>query len=254
VGEKEFKVDSISGISRRQGSYLANLTVFELSYIPFHNLEIGVAPLLSYHHISHVPGLDDRNRLAFAGLAFEAKYRLVERSLSWPLGLALIIAPAWTRVDETSGERVTAYGSEFKLAADAELVKERLFAALNVLYIPQRSRVHATGEVEKESLLGFSGALSFQVIKGAFFGGEVHYLRAYEELTLNDHVGHAVFVGPTFYAKLTERCWISATWTIQMAGQSVENPHLKFDLDNFSRHEARVKAGWSFELAGSIPR
>jgi hypothetical protein len=246
VGEKEFKIDSISGIGRRDGSYLANLNVFELSYTPFHNLSVAVKTGLVYHHISHVPGLDDRNSLAFEGLAFEAKYRLIERGPSRPIGLALIIEPLWTRVEFTSGERVTGYGAEFKLAADAELVNERLFAAFNVLYIAERSRVHATGELEKESLLGFSGALSVQVAKGVFFGAEAHYLRLHEGLTLNDHVGHALFAGPTMYTKLSERCWISATWTVQVAGRSVENPHLALDLDHFSRHEARVKVGLQF--------
>jgi hypothetical protein len=246
VGEKEFKIDSVLAVGRRDGSYLANVTAFQFSYVPFRNLEVAAAPLTTYHHISHVTGFDDRNRLAFAGLAVEAKYRVIERSPSLPIGLAAVVGAAWTRVEEATGERVTGYAAELKLVADAELMKDRLFAAFNALYVPERTRVHATGETEKESLLALTGGLSVQVAKGVFFGGEVHYLRAYEGLTLNDFVGDAVFVGPTMYAKLGEHCWIAATWTVQVAGQSVENPQLSLDLDHFSRHEGRVKLGWSF--------
>jgi hypothetical protein len=42
---------------------------------PIRRFQIRGETGLAYHHISHVPGLDDRNSLAFEGLAFEAKYR-----------------------------------------------------------------------------------------------------------------------------------------------------------------------------------
>jgi hypothetical protein len=183
--------------------------------------------------MANVSVLDDRNQLTFEGLSFEAKFRLIERDLS-PVGLTFIIEPEWARINETNGERVSKFGVEFKLAADVELVKEQVYAAVNLLYEPERERDIATGEVEKESTLGLCSALSFQLAKGVFAGGEVRYLRKYEGLGLDHNVGHAVFVGPTFYAKLSEHFWIAAAWGIQVIGRSEENPYLRLDLDNFS--------------------
>jgi hypothetical protein len=173
AGEKEFEVDSISRIGKRAGSYFANSTKFEFDYTATRHVKLSLGAIVGRHHISAVPDLDDINRSSIEGLSFEAKFRLIERSISSPVGLSLSIEPSWLRVDETSGQRASKQSIEAKLAADTELVKDKLFAAVNVLYEPERERLR--GEVEKESTLGFSGALAFQVAKGTFFGGEVRY-------------------------------------------------------------------------------
>jgi hypothetical protein len=245
VGEKEIETDSTWRFRKRDGSYTAASHKIEVGYTPFRNFHFAMAAALAYHNISNVTGLDDRHHLAFEGLSFEAKFRLIERELSG-FGLTFIVEPEWARIDETSGERVRKFGTEFKLAADTELVKDRVFAAFNVLYEPERVREIATGEVEKESTLGLSSALAFQVAKGVFVGAEARYLRKYEGLVLEHLVGDALFVGPTFYAKLGERFWIAAAWNVQVAGRSEENPNLRLDLDNFTRHEAKLKAGVEF--------
>jgi hypothetical protein len=88
--------------------------------------------------------------------------------------------------------------------------------------------------------------LRFQIVKGVFLGGEVCYLRKYEGLVLDHKVGHALVAGPTFYAKVSGRFWGAAGWNVHAVGRSDENPDLRLDLENFSRHEARLKAGFEF--------
>jgi hypothetical protein len=98
---------------------------------------------------------------------------------------------------------------------------------------------------ERSSRVGFSGALAFQAIPNVFLGAEVRYLRAYEGLALQHFRGEAVFVGPTLYAKLSEHLAISAAFSTQVAGHAVGVPG-RLDLDNFSRHEAKLKIKYEF--------
>src|SRR3954447_20724395 len=98
---------------------------------------------------------------------------------------------------------------------------------------------------ERSSNLGVSGALAFQAFPNLFLGAEVRYLRAYEGLTLQHFRGEAVFVGPTLYAKLADDLSISAAFSTQVAGHGVGVPG-RLDLDNFSRHEAKLKIKYEF--------
>ncbi len=70
-------------------------------------------------------------------------------------------------------------------------------------------------------------------------------MRAYEGLTLQRFRGEAVFVGPTLYARLGERLAVSAAFSTQVAGHAVGVPG-RLDLDNFSRHQARLKLTYEF--------
>ena len=78
-----------------------------------------------------------------------------------------------------------------------------------------------------------------------FLGAEVRYFRAYEGLTLQHFRGEAVFVGPTLFAKLSEKLGITAAFSTQVAGHAVGVPG-RLDLDNFSHYQARLKIFYEF--------
>jgi len=98
---------------------------------------------------------------------------------------------------------------------------------------------------QHSSNFGVSGALAFQAFQNVFLGAEVEYLRAYEGLTLQHFRGEAVFVGPTLFAKLTDHLSITAALSTQVSGHAVGVPG-RLDLDNFSRHHARLKVFYEF--------
>ena len=54
-----------------------------------------------------------------------------------------------------------------------------------------------------------------------------------------------MFVGPTLYAKLSEHLAVSAAYSAQVAGHAVRVPG-RLDLDNFSRHQAKLKIIYEF--------
>jgi hypothetical protein len=244
VGEKEAELETTGRFGKRAGSYAALSQSIALKFVPFENFTIEPGLSFSRHDISGVPGLDDRRQSAFEALSFETRYRVLDRSKA-PFGLTFGVDPHWGRVDEISGQPVDSYGSDFLLIADRELVPERLFAAFNLIYGPEASRSRASGVWEHQSFLALATAMTAQVKPGVMIGVETRYLRSYDGLGLDRLSGQALFVGPTFYAKLTERYWISAAWNIQVAGHS-SNDSSSIDLANFERHQAKLRLGMNF--------
>jgi hypothetical protein len=244
VGDKEFEKETSARFGKRMGLYAASSTLFDFKYVPSPGLLISPGVLLSYHGISGVPGLDDRQQLTLQGFQFEVKYQLLDRERA-PFGLTLFAQPRWTRIDEMSGERVSQFGSEFTIAIDKEIVPERLFGAINLIYEPVASRSHETGEQEKESTLGVSGAISAQLLPGFLIGAEARYLRAHEGLVPDALKGEALFLGPTLYTRLSPNTFMSIAWNAQVAGHAAGEAG-RLDLTNFERHQVRFRLGLEF--------
>jgi hypothetical protein len=133
----------------------------------------------------------------------EVRYRLINRDHA-PFGLTIGAEPHWARVDETSGEPVDNYGSEFSISADKELIRKRLYGALNFVYDPEVTRKRVTGMWERQATLGVSAAITMQVHAGIFFGAEARYARIYDGIGFDLFRGEALFVGPTMYASLSK--------------------------------------------------
>jgi hypothetical protein len=125
------------------------------------------------------------------------------------------------------------------------LIPGRLFAALNVSYEPEQTRLRGSGETLRESTLGIGAALAMQVMPNVFIGAEARNLRHYDGLGLNGFAGQAFYVGPTFYATFGERYFISAAWNVQVWG-AVAGSSGALDLDNFERHHVKLRIGARF--------
>jgi hypothetical protein len=62
---------------------------------------------------------------------------------------------------------------------------------------------------------------------------------------LDMFAGQGFFIGPTIYFKLSERAWIAAAWSAQVAGQATTAAG-SLDLVNFERRQARLQFGINF--------
>src|SRR5262245_5812012 len=243
AGESEAEVEPFGRFGKRGGSYAATSTLVTYKYVPIENFRI--APLLTFasHNISNVPGLDNIDRFTLEGAGAEVRWRLLDRTKA-PIGLTLSAAPQRNRIDETAGQLVEQYAVELAALIDKELVPDRLFAALNLLYEPAWTRQRATGEWERDATVGFGVALSAQVAAGVFVATEARYLRRYDGITLNTFLGEGLFVGPSIYVKVNQ--WFaSVAWNVQVAGHAVGEP-FRLDLTNFERHEVRLRFGVGF--------
>ena len=243
-GEFEAEFESSNGFGKRSGTYFVSSNEAQLKYSITDNFRIGSMLAFSQHNISNVPDLDSRNQFAFMGAGVEMRYRL----LNWrtaPFGLTFSASPIWTRRDEATGEPVKQFGLELAALFDKELVKDRVFAAFNVLYEPRWTHVTTRGASEQEATFGIGGAISTQIMPGIFVGGELRYLRAYETAGLSKFAGQALFLGPTAYVTLSDRATLTLAWNAQIAGKGIGDADA-LDLTNFDRHQILLRFALSF--------
>jgi len=244
AGETEAEVEPFGRFGKRGGSYAATSTMLTYKYTPTDYFRI--APLLNFasHNISNVPGLDNINQFTFEGAGAEVRWRLLDRTKA-PIGLTLSAAPQRNRVDDITGLPVEQYAVELLALIDKDLVPDRLFAALNLLYEPAWTRQRTTGEWERDATVGISAALSAQVAAGVFVATEIRYMRKYDGIALNTFLGEALFVGPSLYVKFPSQWFASVAWNVQVAGHATGEP-FSLDLTNFEHHEVRLRFGVGF--------
>jgi hypothetical protein len=243
-GETEAENETTARTGKGSGSYSGFGQDFELKHTLTDSFRISAATVFAYHDIGGVADFDDRNGGGFQGLTLEARYRLVAREHA-PFGATISIAPHWGRIDDLTGEPVENYGGTLALLLDRELIARKLYAAVNVIYQPEVTRVAATGLWIRQSTLGLSAAVAFAVKDGVFLGGELRGLELHDGLGLGGVAGRALFGGPTLYAKLDAHWWLSLDYNIQLAGHVPDRPSA-LDLTNFERHQARLRVGYNF--------
>jgi hypothetical protein len=239
VGEagKAFEPDTKAAFGKRGGRYATSETELELEYTPNQYVQLEFGPTVSYYNIHNVPGLDDRNMGGISGFAADLRSLLIEHGPS-PFGVALSVEPQFHNRDEASGERVSNYAVEAIIEADAELIKNRLWLAFNLLYRPETTRP-SVGAWNDESTLGLSSALGFQIVPKVVVGVDLWYLRHYQGAALGSFTGDAVYLGPTFFWKIAPKMLMSAAWEIQVAGREV-GVSSALDLTDFSRQRATL--------------
>ena len=247
-GEKEFSTETVARIGKADGRYWASETKLEYEFTPNQYVQFELGPLVSTHKIKNATDLDNRNDVAMSGFFGEMRYLVLERNASSPLAVTLSAEPEWHRIDETSGTHVTNLGLELKVNADLELIKNRLFLGGNLLYEVEGTKDpdHIGAGWEKESIGGVSGALSYRVIPAVFIGVEAWYLRHYDGSFFNAFTGDAVFIGPTLYAQLGRKAFMTAAWNAQVSGHDVDVPGSGLNFGEFTRSRAKLKFAVEF--------
>ena len=244
LGEREFEGGTTARFGKRAGRYVTGEQTLSAEFVPIQNLRTEYSAAIVTHDIAGVNGFENRRQLAIGGFSADFRYRLLDRTAA-PFGFALGIEPHCSRIDDGSGARVREYGADLVSAFDKEIVPNRIVAAFNLLYQPEISRAKTGGDWAREATAGIATALMAQVSPGVFLGIEGRYLRRYESLGFDDFAGHAGFLGPTLFVKLSQRSWIAAAWSAQIAGRAANAPG-PLDLVNFERHQVRLLFGMNF--------
>jgi hypothetical protein len=243
-GDRGVAFELSSRAGKRQGSYVSPTLKTQFGYTAAENLAVAISPWVTAHRIRNVPDLDDRSGVNFDGVSGEISYRLVARTATNPFAATISAEPRFARVDALSGERVSAYGSEFKLFVDTVLVPERLYGAVNLNYALSTQKGTDDKWVESSGT-NLSGALAYQLTDRVFAGIEGRYLTAFSGAFADHLAGHALFAGPTLLVKLGDSAALNFVWTPQVAGHA-EGARGALDLDNFERHQFRAKLSASF--------
>jgi hypothetical protein len=243
-GEKEFEAESIGRFGRQGGSYAAVSTALEAKYTPADYFRMSGRVIVASYSLSGVPGFSDHDGLTLQGVALDLRYRVLDREKA-PFGLTLAFEPLRGFADQASGAPADQSAGTFSLLVDKEIVPKRVFAAFNLLYEAEVTRVRGTDAIERESVLGARGAVAAQVQPGFYWGAELRYLRHYDGPALGSFTGDAVYAGPTLYAKLPRTWSLSAAWNVQIAGGRNGLPG-SLDLADFERHQAKLRLGFTF--------
>jgi hypothetical protein len=244
VGEREFEGSVTGRFAKRTGTYGAGSGTMSAEFVPLANLRTEFTAAFNAYDIAGVSGLADQHYGAVGGFSADIRYRLLDRA-SAPIGFAIGAEPHWSRTDDVSGEPVSEYGVDFVAAADWEIVRDRVVAAVNLLYQPDTARSRTTGLWSQQSTAGVALGVMAQIHPGIFVGGEARYLRQYEGIGLNTLAGQGLFAGPTLYVKFSETAWMTLAWSAQIAGHAAATPG-SLDLINFERRQARLLFGINF--------
>jgi hypothetical protein len=244
VGDREIEGSVGGRFAKQAGKYDAAASTISAEFVPIPNLRTEFTAAAVAYDIAAVSGFADQRYAAFGGLSADIRYRILDRATA-PFGFAIGAEPHWGRADDITGEPVSQYGSDFVATADWEIIPQRVVAALNLIYQPETERSKLTGTWSQQSTAGVALGVMAQVKSGIFVGGEARYLRQYDGFGLDAFAGQGFFIGPTIYFKLSERAWIAAAWSAQVAGQATTVAG-SLDLVNFERRQARLQFGVSF--------
>jgi hypothetical protein len=244
-GEKAFEYEATGSFQKRGGHYSAIEHEFEFEQVPTQNFAYELSAHAITHAIGNVEGLDDRNSTQFSGASAKLRYLIIGRGPGSPFGLTVSAEPEWSRIDGTDGTQTQSYGSEFRIVADTELIANRLYAAINLIYAPEVAKPADTGMWERSSMAGVGLGLTYRLTPTFALGLDAEYDRANEGLAFQTFDGHALFAGPTMQINISRKMLLAAAFMAQVAGHAVDDPR-PLDLTNFERYRANLKVEVEF--------
>ncbi|MFC6047956.1 hypothetical protein ACFPYM_08925 [Methylobacterium hispanicum] len=252
-GEQEILFDTIGRFSKRRdgpgrSGYGAAQPIVSYQYDLTDNLSIEPGLWFDARDSRNVAGVPDKSFGTFNGGSLEVKYQFFKRTDECPFSLALQAEPQYARVTPIEGQGADVFSVETRLIADARLVPDRLWAGINLIYDPQVARLKGSGEVDRSSTLSVSGTLMAKVAGDLYLGPEARYMRAYDGVFLNRFEGHAVFVGPVLHYQVMEKGFLTLAYSTQVFGHDRDPDFADraFNLNQFSRHNLRVRFGVEF--------
>jgi hypothetical protein len=239
-GEKAIEFETTGAFGMRGGSFAAIDQEVEFEGVPtqFVGYELSAHGLLQ--SIDNVDGLDNFHNFNFSGLSAELRFLLVDRGPGSPIGLTFTAGPEWARVDGVSGALTREFGATFKLVADTELITNRLYAAVNLIYQPGVSKEFGATKWQQSSNLGITAAMAYRIAPKVTLGGELQYYRAFDGLGMQSFLGNALYIGPTLHIQFSSKVMLAAAFSTQISGHAVGEER-SLDITNFQRNLANLK-------------
>jgi len=235
-GELEFESTTV-GAFGKPGGYAVVSNELAARYGVIQGFRAALGVLTDYHNIHDSPGLNDVSALDFSGVSTEFRWAAMPRAES-PFGLTLSFAPYWRRIDATGGGRQDGAYLPLTLLVDRELLPGKLVAAFNAGYGPSFARA-SSGPWLTEHDVEISTALAYQIQDGLFLGGELRHEMRYQ---IGAYPAHALFVGPSFFVRLSESMSAKIAWSAQIPGVGSG----RLNLGTYERHEVLLLISKTF--------
>lgn len=208
------------------------------------------------HHISGVPGLEDRDDLQLQALKTSFKYRL-RSPYKDGYGLALYLEPGYNFVDKISGEREDEIELEAKIIWQKNFLDDTVVLAVNYTLESEwevggeeeegggehgghgeEGEGHFNSELAEELSMG----VSFRFAPRWFLGTELRAHSEWPGFSSREHLG--VFLGPTLHYG-SEKWWWTATVLPQIWGWPSGDVRDRV-VDEHELLEIRFKLGYNF--------
>lgn len=178
------------------------------------------------------------------GGGVEMKYKLLGRA-THGIGLTAAVSPNFASVDPAFGGNFTQFGNSFRLLADTEIVKDKLYGALNIELF--QSAPMNTLASFNTSTFAVRGALSYAATDSIYVGAEASWQVAKFGLWQNGNfIAAAAYVGPTFLWAINDKWTLNGTWATQIAGTDKSGPGRKLGTNFFPVNQARLKLAYTF--------
>jgi hypothetical protein len=242
-GEQSIEFETTAAFQKRGGRYSAVEQEIEYENVPSQFFGYELSAHMNGHDIAGVDGLADARGVGFSGLSAELRYLVIGRGPGSPIGLTLIAEPEWARIDD-SGQPIADYSSAFGAVADTELIANRLYGAVNLIYTPDIAKSPGQGW-QRSSTTAVTSGLAYRLTPKITGGGEVEYYRAYANLAPQSLQGQALYVGPTLHIQFTGKIMLAAAFSSQVAGRATGESY-GLDLTDFPRYRANLKLEFEF--------
>ena len=234
-------------LGARKGRYQQFTQKLEYSFAFKENWAIAASVFGAYHNIKNVPTIPQNvTAYRFDGLSFEVRHRFIERTATQPFAVTFAIEPRWSRLDgDGFGVRSELVGVEMKLQADAPITPQ-LFWAVNANFASAGQQNLTTNRWTSFSGTTLSTALAYSLLEGkAFVGAEVRWVQEYSNTIFGKRSRYALFLGPTFQAKVADNISVLLTIQPQIAGK-VAGLQANLDLQPLDRALARFGIALGF--------
>ncbi|MCX7338966.1 MAG: hypothetical protein NT037_00330 [Hyphomicrobiales bacterium] len=137
----------------------------------------------------------------------------------------------------------SAFNVAARLFLDRELVKDKLYGAINLEHISTYSS--RTGVLVDGSQFNIRAAVSAKVLPNFFVGAEAWYSRTYLGAGYRTYLGDGFFIGPNALWAINDKWTLNAAYQVQVAGKLRLAPG-NLNLAHYNQHYARIKLGYAF--------
>lgn len=211
------------------------------SFVPC--FEVGPYVFMSSSSYKPYGGVNTSGTVFGGGV--EMKYKLLGRA-THGFGLTLAANPQFGGYNgRLFGSNGSAFNNSFRILADAELVKGKLYGAFNVELF--QFTTNNSPALRNSSTFALRAALTTPITDSIYLGAEASYQVAKTGAWVsNRFIANAVYVGPTFFWQINDKLSLNGTWAYQVAGNDKAGPGRKLGTNWFPLNQARVKLGYAF--------
>ena len=235
-GEQEIENTAVERFGKsRPYSFFENETAFR--YVIPGDVRFSFGTLVEGYAVQEGPGPSQRTGFGFEGATGEVRWQPLQQSKGAPLDLTLSFSPQWSRIDDATGEEADTYSGQAAILAVAAIDPGKLYVGFNFICEPAITR--DLDGWQNNNSLEVSLAASYAAAPGIFVGAEIRHLNGSEQGLFSSH---ALYFGPSLYAKLSETFAMKVTWSEQVP----DGLNRRLDLENFERHQALLLLVKSF--------